>query len=98
MNLQDWRERDMWLAKNGSLVYWSEREERELVYYTQQDVATASLAEIPEDRSARPWAFQVSLASVNGIEFTPGEFAAESEETRERWMEAFEKFVATKRQ
>ena len=33
----DWFEREMWLAKNGCLVYWSKRDEQELVYYTAQE-------------------------------------------------------------
>ena len=35
------------------------------------------------------WAFQVQLAPSGGIEFAPGEFAAESEAIRDRRSEEF---------
>ena len=36
---------------------------------------------------ARRWAFQVQLAPNSGVEFAPGEFAAESEAMRDRGLE-----------
>lgn len=93
MREADWFEREMWLSKNGSLVYWSKRDEKELVYYTSTDLAHASLLRIDNSESARPWTFQVQLPAQDGIEFAPGEFAAESEETRETWVREFEVFA-----
>jgi len=89
---EDWFLRDMWLSKNGSLVYWSKRDDRELVYYTQADIAKASLAKIANDDSCKPWSFQVRLPPWEGIEFAPGEFAAETEAMRETWINAIAEF------
>mmetsp|Transcript_48011 Transcript_48011/g.135643 ORF Transcript_48011/g.135643 Transcript_48011/m.135643 type:complete len:670 (-) Transcript_48011:25-2034(-) len=94
MQQGDWFEREMWIAKNGSLVYWSKKEERELVYYTHTDVARARLSAVPPGRSCRPWAFEVLLAGVDGMEFTPGCFAAQSEGDRDRWISEFQKCAA----
>merc|ERR1719461_2497646 len=45
MNPDHWYEREMWVSKNGSLVYWSKKEDRELVYYTSDDMRQASFKE-----------------------------------------------------
>merc|ERR1719254_339203 len=47
MKEEDWFEREMWIAKNGSLVYWSKKEDRELVYYTGHDISLATFIRIP---------------------------------------------------
>jgi hypothetical protein len=92
MKASDWFEREMWISKNGSLVYWSVKEERNLVYYTKADLAKASLYVIPNGQSNKDWTFQVKLhASEDGIEFAPGEFAAESSDMRQAWMDEFAK-------
>mmetsp|Transcript_134139 Transcript_134139/g.267683 ORF Transcript_134139/g.267683 Transcript_134139/m.267683 type:complete len:666 (+) Transcript_134139:72-2069(+) len=88
----DWRERDMWLSKNGCLVYWSQRDERELIYYTHSDLEGAVVTPIDNEESFYPWTFQVQLAERSGLEFAPGEFAAESEEMRDRWIASFQRF------
>lgn len=82
----DWFKREMWIARNGSLVYYSPKDERELVYYTTADIARASFEKIPNYQSAKPWTFQVRLPPNEGIEFAPGEFAAESEMQRDHWI------------
>lgn len=98
LNPKDWFERDMWLSRNGSLVYYSKREDRELVYYTHSDVASAVVSCIPDAESCKPWAFSVQLASASdGMVFTPGDFAAESEEMRDSWMGEFQKIAAMTR-
>eukprot|EP00971_Amphidinium_carterae_P133608 2646226-Amphidinium_carterae.1 len=48
---QDWFDRDMWISKNGALVYLSKKEEKELVYFTPTDIAQAKVTEIPEAES-----------------------------------------------
>lgn len=88
---EDWFLREMWIAKNGSLVYFSKKEDRELVYYNTDDVARASFVDIPNADTFRPWAFQVALPPSNDVEFAPGEFAAESEEMRATWIAEFKK-------
>lgn len=94
MTADHWFERDMWLSKNGSLVYWSKKEERELIYYIRTDVCRSSVMRIASDVCVRPWAFLVRLSASNGIEFAPGEFAAENEEMRDQWFRAFERMGA----
>ncbi|CAK9033388.1 unnamed protein product [Durusdinium trenchii] len=84
---EDWFEREMWIAKNGSLVYWSKKEDRELVYYTADDIANAKFIFLEKDDATHPWAFQVQLAPNSGVEFAPGEFAAESEALRDRTLD-----------
>lgn len=88
----DWFERDMWTSRNGSLVYYSPKDGRDLVYYTSADVAGAKVHRAPDGRACRPFAFTVELAPADGVLFDPGEFAAESEEMRSRWMEALSSF------
>lgn len=84
--LEHWWEREMWIAKNGSFVYWSVREERELICYTSADLSRAEISPIANEEACRPFAFQVLPHPVNGVEFTAGKFAAETEELRERWL------------
>jgi len=97
---RDWLRREMWLSQNGSLVYWSAKEERELVYYTAPDVATATVEAVSEGSSTCPpgsWRFQVQLAPSDrdaDLEMRPGEFAAESREEREAWLREFECFAS----
>lgn len=91
---EDWFLRDMWLAKNGSLVYWSPKEGRELVYYTAEDLSHATVNRISAGASFRDWAFSVQLPSVDGVEFAPGEFAAETSEEREQWLDELAAMVA----
>mmetsp|Transcript_6557 Transcript_6557/g.14185 ORF Transcript_6557/g.14185 Transcript_6557/m.14185 type:complete len:691 (-) Transcript_6557:51-2123(-) len=90
--VDDWFEREMWIAKNGSLVYWSKKEDRELVYYTANDIAKAKFVLIDNEDTSQPWAFQVQLPPSGGIEFAPGEFAAESEANRDRWISEMSQF------
>lgn len=91
MREQDWVLREMWIAQNGSLVYWSKKEDRELVYYTGSDISNASFLRLADEDSLKPFTFQVTLPPSEGVEFAPGEFAATSEELLERWLEAFAK-------
>merc|ERR1712232_624678 len=95
MNDEDWFEREMWLSKNGSLVYFSKKDQKELVYYSSSDVENATLS-IQTEESCKPWGFQVQLPTQNGIEHMPGEFAAESDEMRTCWMKEFGKFSAAR--
>merc|ERR1712150_358768 len=82
----DWIEREMWLSKNGSLVYWSPTEQRELVYYTSDDIAHATFRITAPSDSCKPWSFRVELLPMKGVEFAAGDFAAESENLRNRWL------------
>lgn len=88
-----WFQRKMWVAKNGSLVYWSHREERELVYYTAQDVIKARIQELDNSDTAIPWAFSIALPASGNLQYSPGEFAAESQEQREMWVTELMRFA-----
>mmetsp|Transcript_46571 Transcript_46571/g.73603 ORF Transcript_46571/g.73603 Transcript_46571/m.73603 type:complete len:144 (+) Transcript_46571:2-433(+) len=92
MSAADWFQREAWLSRNGSLVYWSVREHRELVYYSSADIHRAQIVNLDNGASFKPWSFQVKLPIDDGMEIAPGEFAAESEEMRNRWIQEFEKF------
>merc|ERR1712032_541194 len=83
---EHWWEREMWIARNGSLVFWSVREKRELVCYTSSDMSRATVTAIPDAGACRPFAFQVKPRPVNGIEFAPGEFAAPTRELCDQWI------------
>mmetsp|Transcript_20322 Transcript_20322/g.36292 ORF Transcript_20322/g.36292 Transcript_20322/m.36292 type:complete len:686 (-) Transcript_20322:45-2102(-) len=91
---EDWFQRDVWISKNGSLVYWSKKEDRAMVYYTADDIAKAKFVFLPNEETYQPWAFQVKLPPNGDIEFAAGEFAALSEVMRECWIEEFQKFQA----
>ncbi|CAK0850290.1 unnamed protein product [Prorocentrum cordatum] len=84
---ENWFEREMWISQNGSLVYFSVKEERELIYYTPSDLASASFVELGDGGSCKRWGFHVALPAKDGVEFTPSEFAAESRELRAQWIE-----------
>jgi len=93
MKESDWFLREMWVAKNGCLVYHSPKEDRDLIYYTQNDLTRAKLTTVPSSESFKPWAFQIQLPAANGVEFAPGEFAAETEVEREKWIKELRKFM-----
>lgn len=81
-----WFHRDMWIAKNSSLVYYSPKDDRELVYYTAADMQKAVVKALDDGLACRKFAFMIVLSATDGVEFDPGEFAAESEEEKQRWM------------
>merc|ERR1712085_11770 len=91
---EDWFEREMWIAKNGCLMYYSPKEERELIYYTQSDVARAKVEKIKEGEACHSHCCRVILPPANNVEFTPGEFSADSESLRSQWLEQLAKFRA----
>merc|ERR1712187_476199 len=97
----DWREREMWVAKNGSLVYWSVKDFTELVYYTAADIETATIEKLSSEDCIRPWAFTITPSSEDALAAglpaaSPGVFAAVSEKSRAQWLEAFDQFVRPK--
>jgi serine/threonine protein kinase len=91
MNNRDWCERVMWITKNGSLAYRSEKDGRDLVYYRFTDLSSASLTRVPPNKSCRPFTFSVHIPELDTVEFTPGEFAANSEDLFSMWIEEFGK-------
>lgn len=87
---EDWFLRDMWLTANGSLVYYSPKEERDLVYYTAADLGNAQVLKAEDPNSLHQHGITLLLMpnETTGVEFDPGEFAAESEEAQQKWLEA----------
>lgn len=81
-----WREREMWLSQNGSLVYWSPKVGEELIYYNALDIARCETRRLANGTAAKLWAFQLQLPDANGVNYAPAEFAAESDEMREHWI------------
>eukprot|EP00928_Gymnodinium_smaydae_P022658 TRINITY_DN18963_c0_g1_i1.p1 TRINITY_DN18963_c0_g1~~TRINITY_DN18963_c0_g1_i1.p1 ORF type:complete len:632 (-),score=97.23 TRINITY_DN18963_c0_g1_i1:175-2070(-) len=90
--VDNWLVREMWLAANGSLVYHSKRDCKELIYYTADDMARATISVIDDQLSCMPFSFQVALPPVDGVEIAPGIFAARSQEQREYWMKEMANF------
>eukprot|EP00927_Polykrikos_kofoidii_P065043 TRINITY_DN6083_c0_g1_i2.p1 TRINITY_DN6083_c0_g1~~TRINITY_DN6083_c0_g1_i2.p1 ORF type:complete len:646 (+),score=116.77 TRINITY_DN6083_c0_g1_i2:65-2002(+) len=91
-NPEDWLERDMWLTANGNLVYHSKRDDRDLMYFTAEDLAHAKVSKIVSTDSAHAYTFQVTLQSQKDVEYSPSEFAAETEELREEWLKEIVNF------
>lgn len=89
---EDWFNREMWIAKNGSLVYYSKKDERELIYYTTADVHRAKIDILPQGGTCKPFAFRVTLPPCNSVEYQPGEFAADTDALRQEWITQFKKF------
>jgi len=92
MKVEDWFEREMWLSVTGNLVYFSKKEQKELVHYTAEDIADATFTIIEDSDSIRPHTFQVQLRATDDIEFAPSQFAAESDDLRARWMKEMARF------
>lgn len=90
----NWFLRDMWTTKNGSLAYYSAKEERDLVYYTAQDLNRCTMEKC--EGGVKGYAFTVVLESADGVEFDPGTFSAESEKGREDWMKEISKYQSKK--
>lgn len=88
-----WFLRDMWTTKNGSLAYYSTKDERDLIYYTAQDISRATVESIPAG-TFQTYAFTITLES-KGVEFEPGTFAAQSQKEREEWLTELGKFKST---
>jgi len=89
----DWILMDMWLTKNGSFMYWSTRYHGEMVWYTEDDVASATFELTPEGVTARPYAFRVSVPALDDFVVAPADdFAAPNSECMSRWLCEFQKF------
>merc|ERR1712151_259878 len=85
-----WFAREVWLSINFNLVYFSVRDERDLIYYSKQDLEHATVVRIPAGEGVMPGAFQLVIPPHGGVVFAPAVFAAVSEEARERWIQEFQ--------
>jgi len=93
----NWYLRDVWIAPNGSLNYWSVKEEAALTYYTAADIGHATFMEVAAGSFAKPWAFEVRFPQVDVFEFAPGIFATESEELRKEWIDHLSNYSTASR-
>merc|ERR1712187_173033 len=85
-----WFAREMWISINFNFVYYSVRDEMDLIYYSNQDLERATIVRLPAGDMLMPWAFQLVIPPQGGVVFAPGVFAAVSEEARERWIQEFQ--------
>jgi hypothetical protein len=86
MKADHWFQREMWISKNGSLCYYSKKQQKKLIYYNHVDLESCTVEELPPGSAAVEYAFEVKLRQVHGCEFEPGIFAAGTPELRRRWM------------
>jgi len=86
-----WFQREMWVSKNGSLCYYSKKQEKNLIYYNHADLEHCTLRELPPSSAALENAFEVKLKQVDGCDFEPGVFAADTPELRQQWMRELKK-------
>jgi hypothetical protein len=89
MDHDHWWLREMWIARNGSLVYFSKKDNKNLVYLTAQDIADATIRLLDADESPKPWSFSVQLAAPDETEDAPppADFAAETADLRKKWVQ-----------
>lgn len=86
-----WLQREMWVSKNGSLCYYSKKQEKNLIYYNHADLEHCTIREIPPNGAALANAFEVILKQVDGCDFEPGVFAADTPELKQQWMKELQK-------
>jgi len=86
-----WYQREMWISHNGSLCYYSQKQKTNLIYYNHVDLEHCTLEELPPHSAARENAFEVNLKQVDGCDFEPGIFAADTPELRRQWIEELQK-------
>lgn len=91
----DWFERDTWLSKNGSLVYWSQREDRELIYHTSADVRRSSVQRVSNGQACKLWVFELYIPPNHDFEVSPSFFAAQSMDNVDQWVRALGQFSCT---
>merc|ERR1712032_1133215 len=95
-NREHWFLRDMWIGRNGSLCYYSEKSQANMMHYSQQDLRNIEIQKLDPSRTARPHAFQVVRPPADGLEFETGFFAAETEELRVTWIDRWEEPASTR--
>lgn len=91
---EDYKFRDMWLSKNGSLITQDSQDEKTWkVVAAQSDLSRATSMPVPnEESAAHPWTFEIR---IDGHEVLV--LAAESDAARNFWLEKLSN-VATRPQ
>jgi len=92
MSPDSWFHRSMWISKSGSLVYWSKRENRALIHFTEKDLIGAHIRELASGDCCIPWAFEVVLQNDSATSVTG--FAADGAEMRSAWVAELRKLAA----
>lgn len=87
LNPEDWWKREMWIAMNGSLCYFSKKENRVLMYQSAEDVRDATLRVMNKDETCKEFAFEMTLPLKDGMEFEPCVFSTDTAAERDVWME-----------
>ena len=77
---EDWLQRRFWLAKNGSFCYHSAKEGRDLIYYRPEDVRYLKYRKMYGSESCKQYAFELTPAPLDELEYSPGLFAADQEQ------------------
>jgi len=95
MIAEHWFLRDMWIGKNGSLCYFSEKSQTNMMHYSQQDLRRMTINKIEAGKAAKDHAFEIVRVPADGLEFEPGLFAAENQATRDKWITQFLQKSAT---
>ncbi len=96
MKEEDWTLRKMWLAKNGAFCYYSKKEGKELMYYRPDDIRYVKYRKLADKESCKKHSFELTLKAVDGVEYAPGVFAAESEEVMSIFLGCIEKYQRIK--
>ncbi|CAD7928892.1 unnamed protein product [Amoebophrya sp. A120] len=95
-NPSDWLQRRMWLAKNGSLCYHSAKENKDLMYYRPEDIRYIQFRKLYDNESCRPFSFEMTPRALEGVEYSPGIFAAEEEQVQTIIMGCIERYQKIK--
>lgn len=88
---EDWLQRNMWLAADGSLCYHSKKEGKALVYFSGTDIRSCTVKALGPEEAILPNAFSMQLPPAGALEFEPALFAAKSLIERDNWLERLEK-------
>jgi len=92
-----WLKREMWIAKNGSLCYFSKKENRSLQYFKPDDVRAVTMEKVPDNESCKKNTFILQLPAVDGLEYAPAMFASDNldeEKTLLAYIRKFQKVAA----
>merc|ERR1719446_935953 len=82
-----WLQRDMWVANNGSLCYFSIADSKRLVLLDSHRLHEAEITMLPKEaNSAKEFAFEIKCSALETDQEETYTFAAQSEEDVADWM------------
>jgi len=91
-NPDHWLKRNMWLSTGYNLCYFSQKENKKLVYLDRAKLSTATVASLsPSEESSFAQQFVFKFDFSLGGEHEAVMFAAESEAERTLWLQTMEK-------